>query len=94
MWDFNTDMLVHYDVLPYLRKECVTKKAPNDYEEFKKFVERKSMCMYWSRCEYEMIIHGWPMKKNTYKIDVHEQVIMNLDIIAQILWEELPKSKK
>ena len=41
-----------------------------------------------------MIVHGWPVRKNDYKIDVHEQVMMNIDIISDILYNEVSKSKK
>ena len=35
-----------------------------------------------------MIVHGWPVHKNDYKLDVHEQIEMNIDIIAEILFNE------
>lgn len=88
-WDFNSDELTYFDVLPYLRQcydEAQTK--PNTIDEFKTFIERKSQYQWWSRCEYEMICHGWPVRNNDYKLDVHEQVMMNIDVIAQILFEE------
>ena len=59
-WDFNSDSLVPYDVLPYFReryKEQVkqAKKYPkNDYwkvpttrEELKEFIEKKSMYQFF-----------------------------------------------
>ena len=108
LWDFNSDKLVHYDVIPYFQeryKERVerykkySKKenfdVDNDYmfvpktlDEFKKFVKNESMYQFWSRCEYEMIVHGWPVQKNDYKLDVHEQIMMNIDIVAEILYNE------
>ena len=93
-WGFNTDNIEHYDVLPYLR-ECVKKSKKKEpietLDDMKKFVEQKSLYMFWSRCQYEMIIHGWPVQKNNYKIDVHEQVMMNIDTIAEILFNEIKK---
>lgn len=108
IWDFNSDSLKYYDVLPYFRNchnECVRRfkkysknkdfvnneynKVPKTLEEFKEFIERKSQYMFWSRCEWEMICHGWPVRKNDYKLDVHEQVKMNIDIITEILYNEL-----
>jgi hypothetical protein len=68
--------------------------VPETYEEFKKFIERESMYMFWGRCEWEMITHGWPVRKNDYKIDVHEQVMMNIDTIADILWKEIENGKE
>lgn len=84
-WDFNTDTLEAYDVLPYLRKEC---KGAKSLEELKGLIESKSKYQFWSRCQYEVIVHGWPVQKNDYKIDVYEQIMMNIDVIAKILWEE------
>lgn len=84
------------DTLKQSKKKSVQKsqelmeyyKVPNTKEEFKKFIENKSCYQFWSRCEYEMICHGWPVQKNDYKIDVHEQIMMNVDTIADILMEE------
>ena len=99
-WNFNKDMIEHYDVLPYLRnrlEERIEKSKddkeyhfplPKSLDDFKKFVEDESLYQFWSRCEYEMIIHGWPVEKNNYKIDVHEQIMMNIDIVAEMLYEE------
>ena len=89
-WDFNKDCLIYYDVLPYFRS-CFSKekKKPKTKEELKEFIEKKSMYQFWARCEYEMICHGWPVKKNEYKLDIHTQIIMNIDIITDILAKEL-----
>lgn len=115
-WDFNTDKLEHYDIIPYFierykerveRSEDETIKynidnypeykarfgVPETIDDFKKFVEDESMYMFWSRCEWEMIIHGWPVQREEYKIDVHEQIMMNIDVITDILYKELNKEK-
>ena len=62
--------------------------VPKTLDEFKKFVENESKYQFWSRCEYEMIVHGWPVQKNDYKLDVHEQIMMNINIVAEILYKE------
>ena len=90
-WDFNSDKLEPYDVLPYFRKNCA--KCEN-YESFKREVERTSRYKFWARCEYEMICSGWPVQKNKYKLDVNEQIMMNIDIICNILWEEIIKNEQ
>jgi hypothetical protein len=92
-WDFNHDALEHYDVLPYFR-ECYKEKKekPKTFEEFKEFIEHKSQYRFWSRCEYEMICHGWPVRKNDYKLDIHEQIMMNIDVITNILFKEYESS--
>ena len=112
-WDFNSDSLEYYDVIPYLRnsyKERVKRfkkaskrkdfdpnnewyKVPETLEDFKKFIKNESMHQFWARCEYEMICHGWPVKKNAHKLDVYEQIMMNIDIVSEILYNEINKVK-
>lgn len=90
-WEINQDTIEHYDILPYFRN-CFSNKPksqrPKTREELKEFIKNNSIYMFWARCEYEMICHGWPVNKNDYKIDVHEQIMMNIDIITDILAEE------
>ena len=64
---------------------------PTTLDEMKRAITSDSMYMFWSRCEYEMICHGWPKRKNDYKLDVHEQVMANIDLIADILLKEITK---
>lgn len=93
-WDFNQDKLTYYDVLPYFREcynECKKSERPKTFDDFKTFIERKSLYRFWSRCEYEMICHGWPVRRNDYKLDIHEQIMMNIDIITEILYKEYTK---
>ena len=94
-WDFNSDKLEPYDVLPYFREHCA---KCDSYESLKEEVERKSRYNFWGRCEYEMICSGWPVQKNRYKLDIHEQIMMNIDNLVDILWkeqsEEQPKKRK
>ena len=89
-WDFNMDKLVYYDVLPYFRR-CYddAKDKPLTREEIKEFIEKKSAYQFWGRCEYEMICHGWPVRNNDHKLDVHEQIMMNIDTITDILFDEV-----
>ena len=89
-WDFNGDRLVHYDVLPFLRRclEERKKRLPCTWEELKEVVKVESQYQFWGRCEYEMLLTGWPVGKNDYKLDVHEQIMMNIDTVTDILWEE------
>ena len=95
-FEFNSKKFESYDVMPYLincyknvkrKKEC-----PKTFDEFKQFVESKSMYMYWSRCEYEIILSDWPGQNIHKKIDVHEQLMMNIDIVTDILMKNVIKS--
>ena len=108
LWDFNRDELVHYDVLPYLRdryeerkkrfemagKDKELWKVPKTLDEFKEFIIGESRYQFWARCQYEMICHGWPVRKNDHKLDVHEQIMMNIDVIARIMHDELGKNNE
>ena len=95
-FDFNSKEFESYDVMPYLincyknvkrKKEC-----PKTFDEFKQFVESKSMYMYWSRCEYEIILSDWPGQNINKKIDIHEQLMMNIDTVTDILMKNVIKS--
>jgi hypothetical protein len=66
--------------------------VPHTLNEFKIFVESESRYQFWGRCEYEMICHGWPVRKNEHKLDIHEQIMMNIDIIVEILYNELKQN--
>lgn len=51
----------------------------------------RSECMYyfWSKCEYEVVIQGWPNKDNEKKIDVFEQLEANWNIFKEIALKEI-----
>lgn len=84
--DFNKRIFEPYDVMPYFVREYQeSKKKPETFDEFKEFVKRKSQYMYWSRCEYEIIICGWPNTDTHQKWDIHKQIMMNLDLVTEIL---------
>ena len=44
------------------------------------------MYMFMARCEWEMIIHGWPKLKNDRKIDVYDQLSMNWNMFVDCFW--------
>lgn len=75
-----------YNVMPYFIDEYKKSKVkPKTFDEFKEFIKKNSMYMYWSRCEYEIILEDWPRSNVEKKIDIHQQIMMNIDIIAKIL---------
>lgn len=88
--DINSRKFIPYDVIPYLVKRYKdSKEKPKTFDEFKKFIEKESMYQWWSRCEYEAILKSWPTGSSEKKIDVHWQVMMNIDIITEILMDEV-----
>lgn len=101
LYNFNTRQIEFYDVLPYFRREWkdVDKNIRQELRnklEFQKWVLNKSMYMFWARCEYECLIGPWPYREDKLveelrKIDVHDQIKSNIDIIADILYSEFFK---
>ena len=86
IYDCNRKKFVTYDIIPYLLRVYNEKeKKPTTFEELKTFVKDESMYQFWARCEYEIILIDWPSQKTSKKIDVYEQIKMNLDTITNIL---------
>lgn len=84
--DYNTRTFSSYDVIPYLVEEYKkVRNKPKTKKDFLEFIEKTSMRQWWARCEYEIIISGWPNQDNEEKWDIHKQVMMNLDVIADVL---------
>ena len=96
--DWNTSSFLPYDVIPYLvrrYKETSPKNnRPVTLEDFVKFVNNESMSQWWGRCEYEIILKNWCGKAHEKKIDVYQQVRMNLNLIARIVMKEVTKGAK
>lgn len=88
VYDFNRRTFVPYNVIPYLEK-CYHEKRnkPKTVEEFKSFITGCSAYQFEARCEYEIVLSDWPNKSTSKKIDVHFQILLNLDIITKILME-------
>lgn len=89
-YNINKDKFEPYDVMPYLISEYKDSKSKlKTFKEFKDFVEKKSMYMYWSRCEYEIILQDWPCQKTEEKWDIYQQIMMNIDVVTQILMDNV-----
>lgn len=87
---YNNGELKKYDIIPYLvdKYESLSRKnRPNLrlYNSVKEFIVKECRYQFWSRCEYEIIISSWPDEINKEKIDVYDQIVLNIDIITKIL---------
>ena len=83
-WNFNHDDIEYYDIMPFLidsYKE-IKKNKPKTFDEIKEFIINESRYRFWSRCEYEVIITGWPKQKREVKIDIFNQIMENIDVIT------------
>ena len=97
IFNFNSRKVQSYNIIPYLI-ECYKRKPkskrPSTFEEFKEFIIKESRYQWWSRCQYEIVITGFPIQNESEKIDVYYQVMMNLDIIIKLLIEEVSNKKE
>lgn len=90
IYDINRKKFKPYDVMDFFVDEYNEEKSkPKTFDEFKEFVERKSMWMFWSRTEYEIILSDWPPFGVEEKWDIHRQIMMNIDIVTEILMENV-----
>jgi hypothetical protein len=88
IYNINTNKFIKYDVMPYFIN-CWKKHNQKNYtrEYIKEFIIGKSMYMYWSRCEWEIIISDWPNQQVQKKVDVHQQIMMNIEVITDLFIE-------
>lgn len=101
-WDFSTDRVEHYDIMPYLYRRLEEKRKKRQItlkdltlERLKEFIDSESRYQFWARCQYEVILSSWPPRENgrRHKMDVYEQIHMNLDNIAKLMYDDLQKRK-
>ena len=87
-YDINGKQFIVWDVIPYVKdryKELPLSRRPETWDEFKEFIKKESMYQFWSRCEYEIVLQSWPTGNAEKKIDVYDQVLNNLDLVALAL---------
>lgn len=90
--DVNKGKFVKYDVMQYLvacYKDTKKTNRPVSFDNFREFVENKSRYMYWSRCEYEIVLTAWASNTIEQKIDVHWQIMNNIDAVTHLLMKNV-----
>lgn len=94
LWDFNKKEIEQFDIMkPLLNGFKQEKKrhfrvygegkVPETFDEYKKFILSYCQCHFWSKCEYEILVNGFPPNGESKKIDAFYQIKMNIDIITQ-----------
>ena len=83
-WNFNKDDIEYYDIMPFLTDSYkrIKKNKPKTFDEIKEFIINESRYRFWSRCEYEVIVTGWPKQNREIKIDIFDQINENIDVIT------------
>ena len=88
---FNSKKIMTYNIFNHGRfrddLEDNYKHNKNDYDAFCKQLNRDLMYYFWSKCEWEVIVSGWPNSDIEKKIDVYDQVIQNKDIFFKYTWD-------
>ena len=88
VYNFNTKKFEPYNIFTYLEREF-KKSSLKDMskESLMSWILDKSQYMFWSRCEYEVILSPWPPNENvSRKIDVFEQIEMNIEVIIDMFY--------
>ena len=89
-YDINANEFKPYNVMRYFINEYnEAKEKPQTVEDCKKFIKDHSMYQFWGRCEYEVVLHDWPCNKTEKKIDVHEQIMMNIDTVVDLFVQNI-----
>ena len=52
-------------------------------------LRRECSYYFWGKCEYEVVIKGWPNEKTERKIDVYTQLIENWDVFEELVFKEI-----
>ena len=86
--DFNRKRIVKSNVFNYVGFLEGCKKAYRKYKQddqvkdLEKEIRSLAMYYFWAKCEYEIILTGWPPPKSGFeemKIDIYDQLTMNWD---------------
>ena len=91
--DFNGQCIRKFNIFRHhgFREDCAkaARKRGTDFEAFAATVRQSLMYFFWSKCEYEIILGGWPEKPSfrEEKVDVYDQVMLNWDVFIRWLWD-------
>lgn len=92
-WDFNSNKLIHYNVFydNYIEElsKLHKKNEISTLADLKEFTS-KYFLNYWSRTEYEIVVGDlFTKQEEMQKVDVYEQLMMNIDRIVEYVNNEL-----
>lgn len=74
----------HWGFVEACKKEYKKYRKPEQEKELEKEIKGWAMYCFWSKCEYEVIITGWPEPREDsgfkpIKIDIYDQLMLNWD---------------
>lgn len=92
-YNINKSEMTTFNILAHYGFRRSIEQAVRKYKKRDEFVEqlRKELQhFFWSKSEYEIIISPWvggDREKESKKIDVYQQVMLNFDKFADYVWE-------
>ena len=95
IFDWNRKKVVDYNIFSYQFIEGLNKKVKanevTNIEELKEHILAWSRRRYWARAEYEIMVGDLCVNdiRKLEKIDVHRQIMMNIDKITDYINKEL-----
>ena len=98
--DFNArqiewvNIFAHADFLDECKKWA--RKYKDDKFLFTEAVKRSMMYYFWARCEWEVVVSGWPpspLNKDS-KVDAYEQIVKNWDAFADYIWDHAAELRR
>lgn len=96
--DFNKDSIESFNIFNSITFNRCLERSIKKYETFEKFKEDLRGDLFYafgSKCEYEILCSGLtPKEDNVFKIDIYQQVLPNLDILAKYIIGEINKKKR
>lgn len=90
--DTNSKKIIVENIFDHggFRADCrkYAKKYSKDREKFLEKVKISLAYYFWSKCEWEVVICGWPTSWTSIekKIDAYEQVQLNWDVFCDYIW--------
>lgn len=91
--DFNNDKIINYDIFWKGSPEVIAKRIKtekiNNYNDFKESMKRMWMHDFWSKSECEILVSGLHTRVEPTKIDIWDQIEMNLDRILEYVIKEM-----
>ena len=90
-YNINSQKIIEFNIFEhsgFLKdvKKCL--KQCENKDDFAKEIKSSLMYYFWAKSEYEIIISAWcgGNGKESVKIDIYRQVMMNWDKFIDYLW--------
>lgn len=87
--DSNAKKIIQWNIFKHgsFRKEVYDLlKSDLNKEDFIEQLRKSLMYYFWSKSEYQVLILPWVGEANDIKIDIYDQVMMNLDKFSEYVW--------